>query len=109
MKNIKVFQTSSGKKPFIKWLGCLKNKQDRARIRRRIDRLQLGHYGDCKRLNKELYELRLFFGPGYRVYFTEMDDEIIILLIGGDKSSQKTDVVKAKDYLKTLQSRERGE
>ena len=60
MKTIKLFQTATGIKPFSEWLTKVKNKKDRARIRRRIDRLQLGHYGDFKQLKKGLYELRLF-------------------------------------------------
>lgn len=102
MKIIKLFKTANGKKPFREWLDKLKSKQDKARIRRRIDRLELGHYGDCKRLAKDLFELRLFFGPGYRLYYTEQGNEIIILLLGGDKSSQTRDVAQATAYLKTL-------
>jgi len=98
VKDIKLFQTLSGKKPFSVCLDHIKNKQDRARIRRRIDRLQLGHYGDCKRLNKDLYKLRLFFGPGYRVYFTEIGNDIVILLLGGNKNTQKKDIVKAQQF-----------
>lgn len=102
MKGIKVFQTNTGKKPFNNWLDKVKDRKDRARIRRRIDRLQLGHYGDFKKLQKDLYELRLFFGPGYRVYFTEQGEEIVLLLLGGDKKTQSRDIEKAKQYLKTI-------
>jgi putative addiction module killer protein len=88
MKKIKLFQTDKGIKPFQEWLLKVKDIKDRARIRRRVDRLQLGHYGDYKQLKQGLYELRLFFGPGYRVYFTEQSGEIIILLLGGHKATQ---------------------
>jgi len=104
MKQIKLFQTNTGVKPFNEWLARVKDKKDRARIRRRIDRLQLGHYGDCKRLTKDLLELRLFFGSGYRVYFTEHGDEIIILLLGGNKKTQSRDITKAEKYLAIIYS-----
>ena len=67
MKTIRLFQTDTGIKPFYEWLMKVKDIKDRARIRRRIDRSSLGHYGDYKQLKKGLYELRLFFGAGYRV------------------------------------------
>lgn len=102
VKDIKVFQTNTGKKPFNDWLHEVKDRKDRARIRRRIDRLQMGHYGDFKKIHKDLYELRLFFGPGYRVYFTEQGDEIVLLLLGGDKKTQSRDIEKAERYLKTV-------
>ena len=102
MKKIKIFQTEAGKKPFREWLNKIKDVRDRVRIWRRVDRLELGHKGDYKKLATDLYELRLFFGSGYRIYFTELDDEIIILLLGGDKKSQTKDVAKAKEYLSLL-------
>jgi len=59
-----------------------------------------GQFGDYKRISHQLYELRLFFGPGYRVYFGEQRSEVIIILAGGDKSTQQRDIKKAKDYWK---------
>ncbi|MFO7761538.1 MAG: hypothetical protein R6V20_07985 [Desulfobia sp.] len=56
--------------PFDKWLAKIKDRKTRARIVRRIDRLALGIFGDCKNIQADLFELRMFFGPGYRVYFT---------------------------------------
>ena len=102
MKDIKIFQTKAGKRPFNDWLSKIKDKKDKIRIRRRVDRLQLGHYGDFKKLKKNLYELRLFFGPGYRVYFTEQNNEIILLLLGGDKKTQEKDIEKAEKYLEII-------
>lgn len=69
----------------------------------RLDRLQFGQYGDCKRLSKNLYELRLFFGPGYRVYFAEKSNSIVLLLLGGNKDTQMHDILRAKQFLKIME------
>jgi len=100
---IRLFKAPNGKIPFKEWINGIKDTRNRARIRRRIDHLAVGHYGDHKRITKDLYELRLFFGPGYRVYFTVITDESVILLLGGDKGSQSNDIENAKQYLKLLQ------
>ena len=60
--------------------------------------MKFGQFGDCKALNDGIYELRLFFGPGYRVYFGQHKGKTILLLAGGDKSSQSRDIKKAKEY-----------
>ena len=60
-----------------------------------------GQFGDCKAIDRSLYELRLFFGPGYRVYFGEHGGKTVLILAGGDKSTQSKDIKKAKDYWKT--------
>ena len=60
-----------------------------------------GQFGDCKAIDRSLYELRLFFGPGYRVYFGEHDGKTVLLLAGGDKSTQSKDIKKAKEYWET--------
>jgi len=98
-KTIKLFKLPNGKEPFNLWLKKVKDKTDVMRIRRRIDRLSLGHYGDVKSIAHDLYELRFHFSSGYRVYFTEYMDEIIILLLGGNKKSQAKDIEAAKGYL----------
>jgi len=76
----------------------LRDSATRRRILQRILRLQSGNYGDCKSLKGGIYELRLMFGAGYRVYFGEDGDTIIVLLCGGDKSTQKKDIEKARVY-----------
>ena len=77
----------------------------RHRIRRRLDRVEIGNYGDYKSLGDGVYELKLHFGSGYRVYFAEYDDIIVILLCGGDKSTQSKDIEIAKTYWKELLER----
>lgn len=88
---------------FDKWLARIKERQTRARIIRRLDKLVIGAFGDCKAIGPGLFELRMFFGPGYRAYYTVMGREIIFLLAGGDKSTQSSDIKKATGLLKDLE------
>lgn len=88
-RTIRNYSAPSGKIPFLEWLNSLKDSSTRLRIRRRLDRLELGNFGDCKSIGEGVSELKLSFGPGYRIYFAEEDDIIIILLCAGDKGSQK--------------------
>ena len=81
---------------FDAWLAALKDKSARGRILARIVRLEAGNFGDAKRLKSGVSELRLDFGPGYRLYFTQRGESIVILLCAGDKSSQKGDIQRAK-------------
>lgn len=104
-KILRNYTTLSGKVPFIEWLHCLKDATTRLRIRRRLDRLELGNFGDCKPVGEGILELRLAFGPGYRIYLAEEDDILIILLCAGDKSSQKKDIQTAKKYWLDLKER----
>ena len=87
---------------FDKWFAKIKNMQHRARIISRIDRIQLGNFGDYKNISNNLFELRFFFGSGFRVYYTIKGKEVVILLSGGDKSNQETDIQKAKNIMETL-------
>lgn len=99
------YVTLSGEIPFLEWLNKLKDPTTRLRIRRRLDRVEQGNFGDCESVGDGVSELRLFFGSGYRIYFAEWDDEIIILLCAGDKSSQKKDIKLAKSYWQELKER----
>jgi len=87
----------------LKWLSGIKDRETRARIARRIDKLVIGAFGDCKPVCTNLFELRMFFGPGYRIYFTIRDRKIVFLLAGGDKSTQSRDIEKASGLLKLLE------
>ena len=87
---------------FNKWLSKLKDIKGKVSIIRRIERMKKGNFGDYKGLGDEVSELRITVGAGYRVYYTVKDDEIIILLLGGDKSSQNKDIKKAKELAKEL-------
>lgn len=80
---------------FATWLHALRDRQARARIQVRIDRLQLGLPGDARSVGEGVSELRIDYGPGYRVYFMRRGREIIVLLAGGDKRTQDRDIKKA--------------
>jgi len=88
---------------FEKWFKSLKDLKARSRILARIDRLQLGNFGDVEPVGEGVSELRFFYGPGYRIYFTQRNGVIVILLSGGDKSSQQADIVKAKEIARQLE------
>ncbi|MFA7658576.1 MAG: type II toxin-antitoxin system RelE/ParE family toxin [Candidatus Gastranaerophilaceae bacterium] len=98
MKEIVIFEIN-GKIPIMDWLISFKDKKNRDRIADRIVRISSGNLGDYKKINNELSELRFKFGSGYRIYFSEIDNVIILLLNGGDKSTQSRDIKKAKEYL----------
>jgi putative addiction module killer protein len=84
----------------MEWLDSLDRKM-RERVLSRVGRLKWGQFGDFKALDGGLYELRLFFGPGYRIYFGADGGTLILLLTGGDKSTQKKDIKTARNYWKT--------
>ena len=96
---ISLYTTDDGKIPFLDWLNSIKDLKIQRRIKLRIDRLIDGNFGDTKLVGDKLYELRLFFGAGYRVYYTIEDNILVILFTGGDKSTQTKDIEKAKEYL----------
>ena len=87
---------------YAKWLDGLSDVQARARVLARIERLALGNPGDVKPVGEGVSELRIDYGPGYRVYFLQRGNELILLLIGGDKSSQQKDIANAKLLAKNL-------
>ncbi len=101
MKEILYYKTATDKCPYDNWFYKL-DKTSQARIEKRLERVEEGNYGDFKKLNDDLSELRFTFGGGYRIYFTEINDIIIILLCAGNKNSQSDDIKKAKKYLDDL-------
>jgi putative addiction module killer protein len=88
---------------FDKWLGKLKDSKGKARILARIKSAELGNLGDAKPVGEGISEMRIHYGPGYRVYFTRRGKLLILLLMGGDKSSQKRDIAKAKALAEALE------
>jgi len=88
---------------FDKWLKKLKDLTGKAKIIIRIQKIEKeGHFGDCKQVGERIRELKINHANGYRVYFTEHKDKIILLLLGGNKTSQNQDIKKAKLILKNL-------
>ena len=97
---VRLLETDDGEVPFEQWYYSLKDKITKVRIRRRLDRLELGNFGDTESVGEGIFELRLHFGAGYRVYFSKAEKVIIVLLGGGDKSTQQKDIKKAKKLWK---------
>ena len=85
---------------FANWLRKLRDEQARARIQVRIRRLSLGNFGDAKSVGQGVSELRIDYGPGYRVYLIKHGGLLIVLLAGGTKKTQQADIVKAKALAK---------
>lgn len=103
---IEYYRTAEGVAPFKEWLEGLRDVTGRAKIRVRLDRARLGNLGDHKQLAAGLWELRVDYGPGYRVYFTREGKRLILLFIGGDKATQKRDIARAAEYLEEYQRRQ---
>jgi putative addiction module killer protein len=85
------------------WFQTLRDRTAKGRIAARIERVQLGNFGDTKSVGDGVRELRMDFGPGFRVYFTQRGERIILLLCGGDKSSQQRDIARARQLALKLE------
>jgi putative addiction module killer protein len=97
-KEVVVFRTSEGHAPFEEWLRDLKDQNAVARILARLGRVRLGNLGDCRSVGEGVSELRVDYGPGYRVYFGQHRRTVVVLLCGGDKRTQDRDIRQAKRY-----------
>ena len=97
-KEVLIYETADGKNPFEDWLIRMKDPVGRALIRKRINRVRLGNIGQNRSLGNGVWELKIDFGPGYRVYYGEDGPRVVVLLCGGDKGSQDRDIARAKEY-----------
>ena len=97
MYEILHFQTSDGHDLFGRWLDQLNDKQAQARIAARLLRLHNGNFGDCKPIGEGIWELRVDWGPGYRVYYAIAGRRLILLCEGGDKRTQSADIQRATE------------
>lgn len=95
-REIRDYIASNGKRPFREWLISLESK-DRHRVRERLERVRLGNFGDVKAIGLGVHELRLAFGPGYRIYFGQDGRSLVILLGGGEKAGQTADIHEAHE------------
>ena len=102
---IRHFCNANGTDVFGDWFDGLADQQAQARIATRIDRLELGLFGDAKPLSEGVWELRIDCGPGYRVYYAISGRSVILLLCGGDKSRQRGDIARALGYWQEWQGR----
>jgi putative addiction module killer protein len=108
-KQIVFYADRDGKEPFQIWLDALRDTKGRRRILNRLLRVQQGNYGDVEPVGDGISELRLFFGPGYRVYFGEDAGNIVVILCGGDKDSQTKDIENARIYWQEYKTNAKAE
>ena len=88
---------------FDKWLNSLNDRITRLRLARRLDKAQRGNLGDVKPVGEDVFEMREHFGPGWRMYYTKRGETLIVMLGGGDKGSQESDIAKAKQRKTALE------
>jgi putative addiction module killer protein len=105
MIEVKAYQDTAGCKPYADWLDSLTDNKTKARIVARVNRMAAGNFGDCKPLRDGVQELKIDFGPGYRVYLSKQGPVLVLLLCGGDKSDQSRDIERAIAYLKDWKQR----
>lgn len=98
MYQISDYLTADGCDPFKEWLAHLADRQARARVLVRVQRMAAGNFGDCKPIAEGVWELRIDYGPGYRVYYARAGEKLLLLLIGGDKRKQQADIDTALAY-----------
>jgi putative addiction module killer protein len=92
---VRRYRTSSGVEPFTEWVRRLPDRNAQARIQVRLARLEAGNFGDCRYLHGGVSELRIDYGPGYRIYFGRDGQTVVMLLCGGDKRRQDADIERA--------------
>jgi putative addiction module killer protein len=97
-RKLVLYETGDGKCPWLEWFNVLKDRKAQATIDARLLRLQRGNFGDSKVIGAGVSELRVHFGPGYRIYFGQDGDTLVLLLCGGTKRSQKRDIDRALAY-----------
>ncbi|MBN8559869.1 MAG: type II toxin-antitoxin system RelE/ParE family toxin [Leptolyngbya sp. UWPOB_LEPTO1] len=103
-RELVLYVTDQGDVPFETWFLGLRDRQARIRIRKRLDRVEMGNLGDYKSVGSGVFELRIDYGSGYRVYFAFSGSTIVLLLCGGDKTTQDRDILVAKQYWSDFQA-----
>ena len=102
---LRYYQTSAFEQPFVEWLRGLNDRQARTRIEARLARAAVGNLGDVEPVGAGVMELRIDWGPGYRVYFGRIGQVVVLLLCGGDKRTQQRDIKRAKAYFEDYKAR----
>ncbi len=105
MTVIRIYTDSQGRAPFEYWIDALPDRLARAKIRARLARVEAGNFGDCKPLREGVQELRIDYGPGYRVYLSRQGSVLVLLLCASDKSTQDREIGKAIAYLNDWKQR----
>ena len=102
---LRYYQTSAFEQPFVEWLRGLNDRHARTRIEARLARVAVGNFGDVEPVGEGVMELRIDWGPGYRVYFGRIGQVVVLLLCGGDKRTQQRDIKRAKAYFEDYKAR----
>ena len=105
-REIQNYLTVDGRSPFEEWLDSLRDTRARAKIKNRLKRVELGNLGDYRSVDAGACELKIDYHPGYRVYFGQVGSIIVILLCGGEKSTQEQDILRAREYWRNYKRRE---
>src|SRR5438132_1104145 len=108
-KQVQLYVTSDGRIPYEEWIEDFSDQTTRDRIDARATRLALGHLGKCKPVGGGVTELIVDFGPSYRIYVGQVGSRVILLLCGGDKSTQQKDIAQAREYWEDYKEREKKE
>jgi putative addiction module killer protein len=105
-RSLEEYVTVEGRSPFSEWLNGLRDRRARARVRVRLDRVSLGNLGECRPVGGGVHEMVIDYGPGYRVYFGQIGDRIVLLLTGGAKGTQQRDIDQANAHWADYRSRQ---
>lgn len=100
MKEIQFFENDNGKEPFTEWFAGLRDIMAKIKVRQRLDRMSKGNFGYVEPVGEGVSEAKIDYGPGYRIYFANLSKKRILILYGGDKSTQKKDIKKSQKYFK---------
>jgi putative addiction module killer protein len=102
---VRMYTAEDGRCPYAEWFDALRDVRAQARIAQRIDRITMGNFGDVKPVGDGLLELRIDYGPGYRIYFGQHGGELVIILCGGYKGTQHMDIKTARSYWEDWRAR----
>ena len=97
-RQLEIYRDPNDQAPYTEWFESIRDLKTRTQIQNRLDRIESGNLGDYRSVGDDVFELRFQFGPGYRIYFGQVGHTIVLLLCGGDKSSQNRDIKQAKAY-----------
>lgn len=106
MNEIAHYLTPEDRDVYQEWLDSLADRHAKARVMTRVERLRQGNYGECRPLENGVWELKIDWGPGYRIYYAQVGQKLVLLLLGGDKRKQATDIKTAVAYWRDWQRRQ---
>ena len=105
-RTVRIYRTEEDSEPFSEWLNNLRDEKAIAVIQKRLVRVALGNLGTYRFVGDGVFEFKIDYGPGYRVYFVQIGEVVLLILCGGDKSSQAKDIEQAKQYWTDFKNRE---